>query len=149
MTGLAPVAGKLGKLLRLLTSDRDGEIIAAARAIRRTLESEKLDIHALAETVETTAGPKKFSEAEALEIYQRGRREGKGEAEAARGFREVGSDEPGWHEIACVCAARPERLRDDREREFAEDMVRRTVRGGEPTEKQAHWLRAIYTRVRK
>jgi hypothetical protein len=149
MNSLAPVAGKLGKLLRMLTSDRDGEIVAAAHAIRRTLESEKLDIHSLAETVETTTGPKKFSEAEAREIYQRGKREGKNEAQAARGFHEVGSDDPSWHEIACACAARPERLRDEREREFAEDMVRRTVHGGQPTEKQAAWLRAIYTRIRK
>jgi hypothetical protein len=29
------------------------------------------------------------------------------------------------------------------------DMVRRTVRGGEPTEKQASWLRKIYARARQ
>jgi hypothetical protein len=42
----------------MLASDRDGEVVAAARAIRRTLESEKLDIHALAETIETSSGPR-------------------------------------------------------------------------------------------
>jgi hypothetical protein len=33
----------------MLTRQHDGEVVAAARAITRTLESEALDIHALAE----------------------------------------------------------------------------------------------------
>jgi hypothetical protein len=36
----------------------------------------------------------------------------------------------------------------EREKQFVKDMVRHTVRGGEPTEKQAGWLRKIYARVR-
>jgi len=36
------------QVIRLLSSDRDGEVVAAARAIMRTLQAEKLDIHVLA-----------------------------------------------------------------------------------------------------
>jgi hypothetical protein len=146
---LAPVADKLGKLLRLLSSDRDGEIVGAARAIVRTLDGAGLDIHALAEGIGAPAdGKKKFSEADAAEIYRRGVEDGKRAAESENiGFRSV--DEPTWHEIACDCAAHDDRLRDERERQFVRDMVRRTVRGGVPTEKQAHWLRAVYARVRR
>ena len=146
---LAPVADKLGKLLRLLSSDRDGEIVGTARAIMRTLDGAGLDIHALAEGIGALAdGKKKFSEADALEIYRRGVEDGKRAAETENiGFRNVG--EPTWHEIACECAANDERLRDERERQFVRDMVRRTVRRGEPTDKQAHWLRAIYARARR
>jgi hypothetical protein len=145
MSALAPVANKLGKLLRLLSSDRDGEVVGAARAIVRTLDSAGLDIHALAAGLESSNG-KKFSEADALEIYRRGMEDGKRAAEGG-GFHSV--DEPTWHEIACECAAHDDRLRDERERQFVRDMVRRTVRGGVPTEKQAHWLRAVYARVRR
>jgi hypothetical protein len=141
---LTPIADKLGKLLRLLSSDRDGEVVGAARAIVRTLDGAGLDIHALAESLGING--KKFSEADALEIYQRGVKDGKRAAEGG-GFHSM--DEPTWHEIACECAAHDDRLRDERERQFVRDMVRRTVRGGEPTEKQAHWLRAIYARVRR
>jgi len=116
MPKLEPVAGKLGKLIRLLSSNRDGEVLATVFAIRRTLESEKLDLHALAAVIES-----------ANEIKRR---------------------EPDWHDIACVCSENPSRLRPN-EFEFVEDMVRRTVHGGEPTEKQAAWLRAIYCWVRK
>jgi hypothetical protein len=142
---LAPVADRLGKLLRLLSSDRDGEVISAARAIVRTLGGAGLDIHALAESLGING--KRFSEADAAEIYRRGVEDGKRAAENENiGFHSV--DEPTWHEIACECAAHDKCLRDERERQFVGDMVRRTVRGGEPTEKQAHWLRAIYARVR-
>jgi hypothetical protein len=141
---LAPVADRLGKLLRLLSSDRDGEVIGAARAIVRTLGSAGLDIHALAESLGING--KRLSEADAAEIYRRGVEDGKRAAENENiGFHSV--DEPTWHEIACACAAHDKCLRDERERQFVGDMVRRTVRGGEPTEKQAHWLRAIYARV--
>jgi hypothetical protein len=35
MSTLAPIADKLGKLVRMLTSDHDGEVVAAARSINR------------------------------------------------------------------------------------------------------------------
>jgi hypothetical protein len=44
-SNLAPITGKLGKMIRMLASDCDGDVIAAARAIKRTLHSEGLDIH--------------------------------------------------------------------------------------------------------
>jgi hypothetical protein len=55
---------------------------------------------------------------------------------------------PSWYEIAQECAAHPELLRSNREREFVNDMLRRTVHGGELTEKQAKWLRDVWTRIR-
>ncbi|MCO5132450.1 MAG: hypothetical protein M9932_18165 [Xanthobacteraceae bacterium] len=48
MNALAPVAPKLAKLIPRLASDHDGEVVATVRAIRRTLESAGLDLHALA-----------------------------------------------------------------------------------------------------
>jgi hypothetical protein len=69
MSTLAPIADKLGKLLRLLSSSHDGEVVAAARGIDRTLKSVGLDVHALADGIATE---KKFTEADALEIYQNG-----------------------------------------------------------------------------
>jgi hypothetical protein len=142
MSTLAPIADKLGKLIRLLSSDKDGEVLAAAHAIRRTLNSEKLTIHDLAEGL--AAGDRKFTESDAQEIYRRGRADGRREADHDGGFRNV--DEPTWHEIARECEAASGRL-SEREREFVSDMW--TVRNGEPTEKQAKWLRSIYTRVRR
>ena len=80
--GLCSVANKLGKLLRLLASDRDGEVVAAAKAITRTLAGADLDIHALAEGVETAAD-RNFSESDAQEIYRRVFEDGRRKAEQA------------------------------------------------------------------
>jgi hypothetical protein len=135
MTSLAPIAEKLAKFIRLLTSDKDGEVVAAAHAIKRTLERAKLDIHALAEGIGATpANGKKFSEEEAAEIYRHGVAEGRRAAEQSQPttFHNVnGDDGRPWHEIACASAAKSERLRDQKERDFVADMVRWTVRDRE------------------
>jgi hypothetical protein len=144
MTALAPIADKLGKLLRLLSSNHDGEVIAAARGIERTLKSAGLDIHVLADGVITD---KKFTEADAKEIYQRGVADGRHAAQQQQpAWHDVG--DPSWHAIACECA-HSGRLRDQKEKDFVADMMRWTVHGTEPTEKQAKWLRSIYVRVRR
>jgi hypothetical protein len=117
MSTLAPIADKLSKLVRMLTSDHDGEVVAAARSIDRTLRSAGLDIHVLAAAIE------------------RG------------GVASATPNALGWPSVACECAARPERLRSKRERAFVADMVVWTRVRGEPTERQAKWLRSIYLRV--
>lgn len=42
---------KLGKVLPLLSSDKDGEVVAAARAVSRILREAKLDWHDLSATI--------------------------------------------------------------------------------------------------
>ena len=118
MSTLAPIADKLSKLVRMLTSDQDGEVVAAARSINRTLKNAGLDIHVLAAAIE-------------------------------RGNVASGTpNAPAWHSVACECAAHPEQLRSEKERAFVADMVVWTRFRGEPTERQAQWLRSIYLRVR-
>jgi hypothetical protein len=46
------VTPQLGKIIRLLSSSIEGEVIAAVAAINRTLASQDLDIHDLAEVVD-------------------------------------------------------------------------------------------------
>ena len=148
MTGLsAPIVNKVKRFIRLLSSDSDGEIVAVARALNRTLKGGKLDIHALADSIGEANG-KRFSEADAAEIYRRGVEDGKREAESGPMFRNVNlNDDPSWHDIALECAEH--RHLYEREKEFVDGMVRRTARGGEPSQKQGDWLRKIYARVRR
>jgi hypothetical protein len=130
---LTSVAEKLGPMIRMLSSDKDGDVIAAARAIGRTLRTAGADFHALADHL-TQVNDKKFSEADAAEIYRRGVEDGKREVENGPMFRNVNiDDEPSWNEIARECAAHPVRMMGERERDFVKQMVRRTARGGEPT----------------
>ena len=68
---------KVTKLIKMLSSPNDGEVIAAARALQRTLASEGADIHDLAARVE---GGGKLSPAERTRIYEQARREAQREA---------------------------------------------------------------------
>lgn len=88
MSTLAPIADKLSKLVRMLTSDQDGEVVAAARSINRTLKNAGLDIHVLAAAIER--------------------------GNVASGTPNA----PAWHSVACECAAHPERLRSEKRTRF-------------------------------
>jgi hypothetical protein len=146
---IAPIAGKLRPLIRLLASDQDGEALAAARAIVRTLKATGSDIHALANSVDSANG-KRFSEADAAEIYRRGVEDGRRQAEAERPpaddfARDVSAEE--WREIAEECLHH-RFLRSTKERGFVEQMVE-WCEDREPTERQAAWLRQIHARPRR
>jgi hypothetical protein len=136
---------KLGTFVRLLASPQDGEVLAAARAIVRTLKSAGKDIHALAERVEN-ANSEKLSEVEMKKLYNAGYEAGMRAVESRQtgDFHNVDGT-PDWHEIALFCRQNSNRLREN-ERTFVNDMASRSV-WREPTEKQAKWLRSIFYRL--
>lgn len=111
--------GKLGKLLRLLASDKDGEVVAAARAITRTLRAEGQDIHALADVVERIPlAPQKET----------------------RSPPDKPSD---WRTMRSFCLKHQNQL-STRELEFITSLGRWR---GKLTPKQSDWLQAIYERI--
>jgi hypothetical protein len=138
----APVVNKLASFIRLLSSDKEGEVVAAARAIMRTLQGANLDIHALAERV---GG---ISEADMKCLYDAGYDAGvtatQNKQHGPGDFCNIDGT-PSWHEIARFCQREADRLRE-KEREFVNDMAARTV-WHEPTERQEKWLRSIFLRL--
>jgi hypothetical protein len=142
-----PLEQKLGTFIRMLASERDGEVVAAARAIVRTLKAAGADIHVLAERVETANGSM-LTEVEMRKLYDAGYDAGVRAAEAKQhgpdDFHNVDGT-PAWHEIARFCQQSRDRLRE-KEREFINDMTSRTV-WCEPTERQSKWLRSIFYRL--
>jgi hypothetical protein len=66
---------KLAKLIRLLGSPQEGEVVAAARAIQRTLASESLDLHDLVDALFPAAQPARSTtrSAHSAAAQQRGR----------------------------------------------------------------------------
>src|SRR5262245_62361653 len=110
MNALTPIAGKLAKLLRMLSSNREPEVLAAAQALCRTLQGAGADIHALAAIVEHGG---ELNEAEMKKLYDAGVQEGLRIAENTRhgpeDFHDVGGL-PTWHNMALFCQQRSERL---------------------------------------
>jgi len=145
MSSLTPIAGKLAKLLRMLSSNREPEVLAAAQALCRTLQSAGADIHALAAIVEHGG---ELNQTEMKKLYDAGYSEGLRVAEnklhGSEDFRNI-DGLPSWHEIALWCQQRSDRLQS-RESEFISHMASLTV-WREPTEKQAKWLKSIYYKL--
>jgi hypothetical protein len=75
VTDLVPIAGKLANLIRRLSSNSDGEVVATAHALIRTLQGIGADIHDVAACVEHS-GNGALSEHEMQEIYNAGIKEG-------------------------------------------------------------------------
>jgi len=75
VTDLAPINGKLANLIRRLSSNSDGEVVATAHALMRTLQSIGANIHDVADRIEH-AGNGALAENEMQEIYNAGIKEG-------------------------------------------------------------------------
>ena len=123
---LAPVAPKLAKLIPLLSSDKDGEVVATARAIGRTLKNAGLDFHTLAHAID--------AEPKVVVIYR---------------DRSAPAEPDTWGALARWCRDNDRGVLGSKEREFVRDIAPRLICDGEPSEKQAAWLRAIYAKLRK
>jgi len=143
---------RLASSVRLLASDREGEVLAAAHAIPRTLKAAGIDIHALAELIEQANGGK-LNDAEMKKLYDAGHAAGyaagvcAAEAKVAHdddGFRNINGT-PSWQQIVRFCQQRRKRLRGN-EQGFVDDMAGQIL-WREPTPKQAKWSQSIYARL--
>ena len=143
---LAPIVGKLAACIRMLSSDKDGDVITAARGLVRMLKGADTDIHAFAERIAKPNGG--LTDAEMRKLYDAGYEAGvravENKQHGSGDFHNV-DGLPSWNEIALFCQQNNDRLRPT-ERQFIDDIASRTV-WREPTEKQAKWLRCIFYRL--
>ena len=126
MSALAPIASRLGQLLWLLASDKDGEVLAAAHELRRIVAAHSCDFHDLANVIE--AGEMPYRRRETAPVY-----------DTSKPLHECESMRRSA--VACPWAL------DDREAEFVRDLGRRFGCGRLPSRKQAAWLEAIHARL--
>ena len=149
------LAVKLGKPIRLLASNSQGEAFAALCAIARLLESQGYTFHTLAEHVENANGSslseddKKKIRSEIENARAIGYAEGVKAAEAKQhgtgAFRNTdGALE--WTEVALYCQRKKHRL-PDKHHEFIDDMASRTGYGREPTPKQHQYLHSLFYKL--
>ncbi|HUF56439.1 MAG TPA: hypothetical protein VMM55_07745 [Thermohalobaculum sp.] len=122
---IADLAPSLRPLVLLLSSDKPGEVAAAAAQITRRLSKAGLDWHDLADALEGAGNVAEL------------RRPPTGAATC-------------WAEVVEYLATLPADLAEllcDRDREFVASMQAITDRGFTPTEKQAAWLRGLFQRT--
>jgi hypothetical protein len=149
VTDLAPISTKLANFIRLLASDKDGEVVAAARAMIRTLQGIGADVHDIAEYIEHPRG--EISEADMQAILDKGieigvKRAGQQSRSNGGASHHVTPQFPPARDMAMHCYRNIDELRSDWEREFVTNMASWTrVRPLSPKQ-QAH-LEKIYIKL--
>jgi hypothetical protein len=146
VTDLTPIAGKLANYLRLLASDKDGEVVAAAHAMIRTLQGIGADIHDAAERFEH-ADNGALSEREMQEIFDAGVKTGIKQAQHQRATVGVTAAQfPPARDMAMHCYRNIDELNSDWEREFITNMASWTRTRPLSPKQQGH-LEKIYIKL--
>lgn len=145
MTDLTPFPGKLAKAIRMLASDKDGDVVAAWRAIIRTLQGIGADIHDVADRIEHS-GNGALKEHEMQEIFDAGVKTGiKQIVQKLHNNLGVTAQFPSARDMAMYCYQRIDRL-NEWEQEFPTNMVSWTRRKPLSVKQQAR-LEEMYLKL--
>jgi hypothetical protein len=139
------IAKRIADLVRRLSSPSDGEIIAAAHALQRTLEANGLDIHAVADPLEAPNG-KHLPEEQMRKVwdtaYARGVQDTENRQHGSDDF--IGTDgKPTWQAVALFLQRNMHRL-DSKHHEFINKVAARTVWDDEPTERMHKYMHSLF-----
>jgi hypothetical protein len=147
-----PVAKRIATFFRQLSSEYEGHVLAAVKAMKQLFAAEGLSFHDIATVIENHNGEieeRKYSDSDAEAIFTRGVEKGRAEEAQRRDLPPEFYDadgQPRWNEIALFCRKNVAQLRSEWEREFITDMAGKTLYR-QPTEKQAKHLLAIFIRL--
>jgi hypothetical protein len=150
----ATFARRLATCIRLLASDKGGEVEAAWASIQRML-TPSADLHEIAARIETPPGLDESTKQKLRKAVEDARAQGYAEGVQAAENRQHGvdtfrsTDGPDWVKIALYVQREKNRL-EVRHHEFINDMAGRTVwadRGYEPTEKQHKYLHSLFLKL--
>jgi hypothetical protein len=146
-------AKRIAKLIRLMSSEHDGEWGNAVRKLKLVLSNEGLSFNDLATVIENCDGAieeRKYSETDAKIIFERGMEKGRTEEarkqQAPPEFYDADGS-PRWYEIALFCEQNSSQLRDEWDRDFISGMSEKMIRWHRPTPKQMPILMSIFKRL--
>jgi hypothetical protein len=144
VTDLTVIAPKLANLIRRLSSDQDGEVVATARAMTRMLAGIGADIHDVSARIEHSSNGA-LSEAEMKETFDAGIKEGIRRGEQTRRMAYIAPQFPPAAAMAMYCYQRIDRL-SEWESEFITNMASWTRVKPLSLKQQAH-LEKIYLKL--
>ena len=125
MSDMAIVAPRLTKLIPLLSSDHDGEVVATVRAINRTLKGVGMDFHNLVEALgvhKPAYAPSPPSKKEPAPAPQ----------------------PISLRDVAIWLRTHAAHRMNYKEQKFVMDMASRLSAGRQASTKQANWLRSLH-----
>src|SRR5215468_9007699 len=136
---------KIAAVVRLLASDRDGEVIAAVNALKRTLESAGTDINGLAHGIENLGKNTVVPDEIKKKIWDAAVQHTENRLHGGDDFRST-DGKPTWQAVALFCQRNKQRLRPQTH-EFVDKMASQTVWGREPTQNQHKYLFALFLQL--
>jgi len=136
---------RIAMVIRLLASDKDGEILAATAALKRTLASAGTDINGLAHGIENLGKSTVVPDEIKKKIWDAAVQHTENRLHGADDFIDS-SGKPTWEAVALFCQRNKQRLRPQTH-EFVDKMASQTVYGREPTERQHKYLFALFLQL--
>jgi hypothetical protein len=143
------VARRIAKLFRSLSSDFDGEILGVVAAMKRLFAAEGLSFHDIATVIESCNGEneeRKYSDADAKVIFERGVAKGLAEQRDANLEFFDCDGRPRWYDMAVFCQRKAEQLRSPWERQFIAEIAGKVL-GNTPSPKQAKCILRIFVKL--
>jgi hypothetical protein len=140
---------RIGKLIRLLGSDYDGEMMSAVQALKRFCATENVSLNDIALLVEGCNGKieeRRYSESDAEMIFAKGMERGRTEQQDTKlEFFDI-DGQPRWYDITLFNRNNVGQLRNDWEIEFTNDIVGKMF-AGRPSPKQAKHILKIFLKL--
>jgi hypothetical protein len=147
---------KIASLVRMLGSDKPGEVTAAVNAIGRVLESHGRDFNDLGDDIENS-GAAPLNQAEVEQLYNSGHQAGYAKAMDEvgsngafnlNGFHPVnGGGGTTWQEMACFIGGKAAFLHRDRDKEFARSIAEQATWKSFISQPQEKYLKDLYVRL--
>jgi hypothetical protein len=134
---------RIADVIRMLSSDKDGDIIAAAHALKQILHSAGTDIHGLAHGIENLG--KGISNEERKKIWDTAVQHTENRLHGADEFIDS-SGKPTWQSVALFCQRNRERLAP-KHHEFINKVAAQTVWDQEPTPRMHKYLFSLFLQL--
>src|SRR6516225_11323879 len=136
---------RIAMTIRLLASDRDGEIIAAVHALKRVLESAGTDLNGLAHGIENLSKNTGISNEERKKIWDTAVQHTENRLHGADEFIDS-SGKPTWQAVALYCQRNIHRLAP-KHHDFINKVAANTVYDREPTPPMHKYLFSLFLQL--
>src|SRR5262245_60902655 len=136
---------KIADCVRMLGSDKEGDIVAAAGALKRILNSAGTDINGLAHGIENLGRSAEVSKDQMKKIWDAAVQHTENRMHGGEDF--ISADgKPTWEAVALFCQRNKQRL-DAKHHDFIDKVAAQTVYGREPTERMHKYLFSLFLRL--
>ena len=136
---------KIADRVRMLASDKPGEVVAAANALKSILTSAGTDINGLAHAIENLGKSTEVSKDQMKKIWDAAVQHTENRLHGADDFIDS-TGKPTWQSVALYCQRNKHRLAP-KHHEFIDKVASQTVYDREPTERMHKYLFSLFLQL--